>query len=48
MAELEAKGASFSPVVEAEWGRATRMALPSGAALGLYQPSHPLAIELEG
>jgi hypothetical protein len=44
MAALEARGARCRPVVEAEWGRATAFALPSGGSIGLYQPLHPLAI----
>ncbi|MBK7403523.1 MAG: extradiol dioxygenase [Phycisphaerales bacterium] len=47
IAALEANGAQCSPVVEAPWGRATTFPLPSGASLGLYQPFHTLAIDLE-
>lgn len=32
------------PITEQRWGRLVRMKLPSGAELGLYQPTHPTAI----
>ena len=42
MAELEAKGAEFvAPITEAGFGRMTRMRVPGGGELGLYQPTHP-------
>jgi hypothetical protein len=41
---LSARNVQPAPVQEAEWGRATSIMLPSGGALGLYQPSHPTAI----
>jgi hypothetical protein len=47
-AEMEAlaeKGVVCSPVEEARWGSVTRIDLPGGGLLGLYQPRHPLAIE---
>jgi hypothetical protein len=44
MKDLTAKGVTFSRVGQAEWGRFTSFPLPSGASLGLYQPSHPMAI----
>lgn len=34
-----------SEVEEARWGSVTRVSLPGGAELGLYQPRHPLAIK---
>jgi hypothetical protein len=40
MQALQAKGVSCSEVTEARWGTLTRIALPSGAEVGLYQPSH--------
>src|SRR6516162_4529920 len=45
MRSLLARGASCSPVEHARWGSFTMIALPGGGAIGLYQPSHPLAIE---
>jgi predicted enzyme related to lactoylglutathione lyase len=44
MKSLEAKKASFEPTEEAPWGIVTTLALPSGARVGLYQPTHPRAI----
>ena len=31
------------PFEEARWGRVTRITLPGGGRIGLYQPKHPLA-----
>ncbi len=36
----------FSAVEEAPWGIVTTFPLPSGANIGLYQPTHPTALEL--
>ncbi len=44
--ELAAKGVDCGEIREAGFGRLTTIPLPSGASLGLYQPSHPLAIGL--
>ena len=44
MKELGGKGVSCGRVGQADWGRFTSFPLPSGASLGLYQPSHPMAI----
>lgn len=44
MRSLGAKGVTFSEVEEARWGSVTRIALPGGGQIGLYQPRHPLAI----
>jgi hypothetical protein len=41
MALLEGKGVSCSEVEEARWGSMTRIRLPGGSDIGLYQPSHP-------
>lgn len=45
MAKLATRGVSCSPVDEARWGSITKIALPGGGEIGLYQPKHPLAIE---
>ncbi|PYX96384.1 MAG: extradiol dioxygenase, partial [Acidobacteria bacterium] len=29
------------------WGSITKLRLPGGGAIGLYQPKHPLAIGLK-
>jgi catechol 2,3-dioxygenase-like lactoylglutathione lyase family enzyme len=44
IAALRAKGVSCSDVDEARWGSVTRIQLPGGAEVGLYQPKHPLAL----
>jgi catechol 2,3-dioxygenase-like lactoylglutathione lyase family enzyme len=41
---LEARGASCTPLRDEQWGIRTTITLPSGGALGLYQPTHPTAI----
>jgi catechol 2,3-dioxygenase-like lactoylglutathione lyase family enzyme len=47
MAALARRGVECSRVQEARWGSITRMQLPSGGFVGLYQPKHPLAIDLK-
>jgi catechol 2,3-dioxygenase-like lactoylglutathione lyase family enzyme len=42
--ELGKKGVQFSEVTEARWGAITRIQLPGGGQVGLYQPKHALAI----
>jgi hypothetical protein len=47
MSELQAKGVYFTHDVSDErWGRMTRFRLPGGGEIGLYEPRHPLAIDL--
>jgi hypothetical protein len=46
MRQLAALGVSAAPPEDEGWGIASSFALPSGACLGLYQPRHPLALEL--
>jgi hypothetical protein len=41
---LQAAGVSCPPPSTASWGQVTRLTLPSGNTVGLYQPSHPMAI----
>jgi catechol 2,3-dioxygenase-like lactoylglutathione lyase family enzyme len=41
---LAARGVKCSEAVEAEWGLASSIPLPSGASIGVYQPSHPTAV----
>ena|ERR1700737_3690590 len=43
---LEAKNVRCTEIEEAEWGMKTTIRLPSGGKIGLYQPSHPTALEL--
>ena len=47
MSELRSKGVEFThDVSEARWGLVTRFRLPGGAEVGMYEPRHPLAIDL--
>jgi catechol 2,3-dioxygenase-like lactoylglutathione lyase family enzyme len=39
--ELHAKGVECAEVVEARWGSVTKIRLPGGGEIGLYQPKHP-------
>ena len=41
MSALKKKGVIYSDVEEARWGSITRMRLPGGGEVGLYQPKHP-------
>src|SRR6266851_2838018 len=41
MSALKKKGVICSDVEEARWGSITRMRLPGGGEVGLYQPKHP-------
>jgi predicted enzyme related to lactoylglutathione lyase len=41
MQELRNKGVAFDgPLTEQQWGRVTKIVLPSGARIGLYEPRH--------
>jgi len=44
MASLAEKGVSCSAVQEARWGSITKIRLPGGGQVGLYQPKHPTAL----
>ncbi len=46
MASLPTKGVECSAVQEARWGSITKMQLPGGSEVGLYQPKHPTALGL--
>jgi catechol 2,3-dioxygenase-like lactoylglutathione lyase family enzyme len=48
MASLAKKGVQCSRVEEARWGSVTKMRLPSGGKVGLYQPKHPTALASKG
>jgi catechol 2,3-dioxygenase-like lactoylglutathione lyase family enzyme len=41
IAALDAKGIQCTDVEEPPWGILTRIKLPGGGQLGLYQPKHP-------
>ncbi len=40
VASLEARGVAATPVSEQGWGLLTRVNLPGGGKLGIYQPRH--------
>ena len=40
IAEMNGKGVTCSPVEEQRWGSITRLALPGGGKLGVYQAKH--------
>jgi catechol 2,3-dioxygenase-like lactoylglutathione lyase family enzyme len=41
MEGLRARGIDCSGVVDARWGSITKVRLPGGGEIGLYQPKHP-------
>jgi hypothetical protein len=41
MESLKAKGVECSAVAEERWGSITKIGLPGGGRIGLYQPKHP-------
>jgi hypothetical protein len=41
IAALKAKGVECAKVTEERWGSVTKIRLPGGGDLGLYQPKHP-------
>jgi catechol 2,3-dioxygenase-like lactoylglutathione lyase family enzyme len=47
MASLKKKGVECSKVQEQRWGSITKMRLPSGGDVGLYQPKHPTVLDLK-
>src|SRR5271156_1891245 len=46
MAALAKKGVNCSAVQEERWGSITKIGLPGGGQIGLYQPKHPTALGL--
>jgi hypothetical protein len=44
---LSAKNVECAPLDEQRWGTRTSIRLPSGGAIGLYQPTHPTAIGID-
>jgi catechol 2,3-dioxygenase-like lactoylglutathione lyase family enzyme len=42
---LGARGVACSEVEEARWGSVTRIQLPGGGRVGLYQAKHPMAFD---
>jgi catechol 2,3-dioxygenase-like lactoylglutathione lyase family enzyme len=45
MQRLDAQGVRCSVVEEARWGSVTKIGLPGGGEVGLYQPKHPAMVE---
>jgi catechol 2,3-dioxygenase-like lactoylglutathione lyase family enzyme len=45
MRALAAKGVQLSEVEEARWGSVTKIRLPGGGEIGLYQPKHAAMVE---
>jgi len=43
---LQSRGVRCTEIERENWGIRTTIPLPSGAELGLYQPTHPTALEL--
>lgn len=47
VARLKTKGVEFTmPIMKQRWGLLTRLKLPDGETLGLYEPRHPLAVPM--
>lgn len=44
---LEEKKAKCGPIEKERWGLRTAITLPSGGQIGLYQPTHPTALDLK-
>jgi catechol 2,3-dioxygenase-like lactoylglutathione lyase family enzyme len=40
VADLTARGVACTPIDELSWGALTRVTLPGGGRLGIYQPKH--------
>ena len=47
MDSLAEKGVACSEVQELRWGSVTKMRLPGGGEIGLYEPKHPTALGLK-
>ena len=43
---LETKQIACGPIETQNWGLVTSVRLPSGGYIGLYQPTHPTALDL--
>lgn len=44
---LRSRNVGCTEIEEEEWGIRTTIKLPSGGEIGLYQPTHPTALNLE-
>jgi catechol 2,3-dioxygenase-like lactoylglutathione lyase family enzyme len=47
MASLTKQGVKTSEVHQERWGSTTKLQLPGGGKIGLYQPKHPTALGLK-
>jgi catechol 2,3-dioxygenase-like lactoylglutathione lyase family enzyme len=47
ISKLAAKQVTCTPVSREPWGIRTTIPLPSGGEVGLYQPTHPTALNLD-
>ena len=47
VASLRDQNISCGPLTVANWGTTTRIQLPGGGQIGLYQPKHPIAAGLQ-
>jgi len=47
MSALANKGVTCSAVHQERWGSITKLRLPGGGEMGLYQPKHPTALKLD-
>jgi hypothetical protein len=45
MKALQSRKVKFAAVEEAPWGAVTTFPLPGGGQIGLYQPTHPTALD---
>ena len=48
MKALGERGVVCSDLQETRWGSITKIRLPGGGQVGLYQPKHPTALALKG
>ncbi|HKF52888.1 MAG TPA: VOC family protein [Candidatus Acidoferrales bacterium] len=44
---LDEKNVKCEPIEKERWGLRTAITLPSGGQIGLYQPTHPTALDLK-
>jgi catechol 2,3-dioxygenase-like lactoylglutathione lyase family enzyme len=47
MNRLDEQGVRCSAVEEARWGSVTKVRLPGGGEIGLYEPKHEAMVELD-